>query len=73
MEPVLWTAVTSFFVAGAAWGAVKTGLNGTREKIGELHQRLSKHIDEETSADLTTHERLTRVETKVDTLIERIK
>ena len=77
MEPVIWTALTSFFVAGASYGAVimglKKGLNGTAARVKDVGDRLVKHIDDESGNDKLTHERLAKVETKVDLIYERIK
>ena len=79
MEPVIWYAVTtSIFAAGAAWAGVKVSLNGTKKRVEETHRQLTDHIREEGLADMhthdriaKTHERLTRVETKVDMVLEK--
>jgi len=77
MEPTVVTVVSSFgtaiFVAGIAWGTIKKGLNGTSERVKEIHERLHSHIKDESDADKHTHERIARVETKIDLLSERIK
>ena len=73
MEPALmYTIGTGLFVLGAAWGGTKVALNGTREKVREIHERLSLHISDEVSADIVTHERVTRIETKVDLILDRL-
>lgn len=70
MEPSIGYAVISaFFAAGAAWGAVRSALNGTRGKVDDVHKRLAAHIDDESVADKVTHERIARVETKIDMLL----
>ena len=45
---------------GAAWGAAKQALNGTRERVQKLEEKTDHHADT-----------LARVETKVDILIDR--
>jgi hypothetical protein len=80
MEPFLgYAAITSIFAAGAAWAGVKVSLNGTKLRVEETHTRLADHIRDEGLADMhthdriaKTHERLTRVETKVDMLLEKM-
>ena len=74
MEPATlgYVALTGFFAAGAAWGAVKSGLNGTKARMEALHKNLDDHIKEEHANDMHTHERIARVETKVDLIIEEI-
>ena len=58
--PVLWAVGTAIFTGGIAWGSVKHAINGTKERLGKV---------EDTSSDNT--QRLTRVETKIDILIDR--
>ena len=74
MESIVgYAALTAIFSAGAAWAGVKTSLNGARKRIDETHERLARHIEDESMADLHTHERLAKVETKVDILIDKFK
>ena len=68
----LWpSAVTAIFVGGVAWGATKSALNGTRDRVRSIQDELRNHITEEHNADMETHERIARVETKLDMLISR--
>jgi len=63
MEPVTLLAIQALggaTVVGGAYGAVKTALNGTKERVKEL---------EKDSKD--AHDRLARIETKLDFLVER--
>ena len=53
---------TTIFVAGAAWGGAKVALNGTRNRV--------KMLEEESK---TTTDRLARIETKIDILLENKK
>ena len=72
-QTIAYALIVAFFSAGAAWGAVKAGLNGTRGKVESLTDQITDHIRDETKNDRTTHERIARVETKVDIVIERMK
>jgi hypothetical protein len=45
---------------GAAWGGAKVALNGTRLRVKELEQ-----------ADRDKTDRLARIETKIDMLLEK--
>lgn len=72
-SPLLTSMGTAIFVGGVAWGATKSALNGTRMRVQQIHEELRSHIRDESSADMETHERITRVETKLDMLIDRVK
>ena len=58
--PLLWALSTGVFAGGIAFGGVKVALNGTKDRVKQL----------ELEAHLTT-DRLARIETKIDTLVER--
>ena len=74
MEPVIsYAALTAIFSAGAAWAGVKVSLNGTKRRVEETHRQLAEHIKDESAADMKTHERIARVETKVDMVLENFK
>ena len=62
MEPVtiIMGGMTVLVSGGAAWGAAKQALNGTRERVQKLEGKVDQHSDT-----------LARVETKVDILIDR--
>jgi hypothetical protein len=51
--------------AGAAWGAVKVSLNGTRSRVRKIESQMDEGLAKE--ADL--HDRLARLETKIDLLL----
>lgn len=62
--------------AGAAWGAVKMSLNGTRVRVKEIQSDLEAHREDlrihmrEEHADyMGQQDRLARVETKIDLLL----
>ena len=71
--PFMWTLLTALVAAAFAAGGAKRALNGTRERVKEIHEQLNSHIDEEANNDKQTHERLATVETKVDIVLERLK
>ena len=72
MEPFIGYAVlTAVFSAGAAWAGVKVSLNGTKRRVEETHERLARHIQDESKADLITHERIASIETKLDIALAR--
>ena len=60
MEGYILSGATLVFAAGSAWGAVKVGMNGTKDRL--------KHLEEEHEGIV---DRLARVETKIDMLLER--
>lgn len=76
MDPAyifIWTIGTSLIGAGVVLGVLKKTINGSVGRITEIHDRLTKHIDDEGRADSHTHERIARVETKVDIILERMR
>lgn len=73
LTPFATSIMTAIFVSGAAWGATKAALNGTKMRVQEVHKKISDHIKEEADADKETHQRIARVETKIDMILERYK
>lgn len=55
--------------AGAAWGAVKVTLNGTRNRVKNLEFMFEQHRKDERETDQVQADRLARVETKIDLLL----
>lgn len=70
---IAYSLATAIFVGGMAWGATKSALNGTRQRVQEIHETVIKHITDEHNADQKTHERIASVEAKVDLILARIK
>lgn len=68
-----YAILTAVFVGGIAWGASKSALNGTRTRVSEIQKELRQHIAEESGRDSEVRERIVRIETKVDVLIEKAK
>lgn len=69
---VVVTVLAPLFTAGAAWGGVKVALNGTRDAVKRIEQKVdAHHADvqarfvrvEDDVADV--RERMVRVETKI--------
>ena len=64
-----WTVGTALVTAASAWKAVKMGLNGARKDIEDTKIELRDHIRTENEADQRLHEKVGRIEGKLDTLI----
>jgi hypothetical protein len=64
-----YTVLTALFLAGTVWGATKAALNGTKQRVQIIHEELREHIHDEHNADMETHERIARMEAKLDLLI----
>ena len=57
---------TALVTGGVAWGSVKQALNGTRAAVEETKQEVKEILHE----NHNFHERLVKVETKIDILLE---
>ena len=64
--PFMWTLFTALVAAAFAAGGAKKALNGTKDRVKEIHQRLQAHIQDESDNDRVHAERIARVEAKVD-------
>ena len=74
MEPAfIYSTMSAVFVAGTTIGYIKKTLNGTTERVKEIQSSLNNHIAEESDNDTETHERIAKVETKVDLIIHGFK
>ena len=62
--------MTGVFAAGVAWGGVKMGLNGQKEKLDKVSRDLADHLNTYAEDREEVVRTLTRVETKVDLLID---
>ena len=76
----VWAIATAVATAGAAWGGVKSSLNGTRRSIAELHREhqqlsalLREHTDDEHAHVAETNTRIGRVEGKLDLLTHMVQ
>jgi hypothetical protein len=45
IDPIYITAGTGLLTIGAAWGAVRTGLNGSRKNIADTNERVTRMDD----------------------------
>lgn len=52
----------------AAWGGTRQALNGTKERVKSIDEKMDSHIQTSQSKHETLVERIAVVETKVDTL-----
>lgn len=66
-----WPALTVVASAGAAWGAVKHSLNGTRERVSKIETALADHAEKDDQLQNDTIDRLARIETKLDVIADR--
>lgn len=71
MEFEAWKLITAALALGGSWGGAKVALNGTRERVKEVSEKLETHIKDEAEQDLKLHQRMAGVETKIDILIDR--
>lgn len=55
---------------GAAWGGARVALNGTRERVKQLSKDLKDHIEHDHTVQLETVDRLARIETKLDRVLD---
>jgi hypothetical protein len=62
---------TALITGGVAYGSVKQALNGTRERVKKIEENQRNHEvqDEERFRDAA--DRLARIETKIDILLEK--
>lgn len=65
---ILIVLLTPLVTAGAAIGGIKVGLNGSRERIRKIETNVDEHKILTEARHLETVQRLTRIETKLDTL-----
>lgn len=73
---LLIPAIAAAGSAGAAWGAVKMSLNGTRARVKTIEDILKDHLRDEMAAYevanerlMVSNDRLSRLETKIDLLL----
>lgn len=59
IDPLIYAIGTGLFTGGVAWGAVKVTLNGTKERVKNLE-----------ISDQDCRDRLVRIETKLDTVLQ---
>lgn len=68
MDPITLAVSVGTAVAAAAgsYGASKATLNGTKERVERIEQKIDKHIDNSQTTTMEVSERLTRIETKIE-------
>lgn len=72
VEPeVLLMGATAVGSLGAAWGGAKVALNGTRSRVQRIESVLDEHIDEDEQLNRDSIDRLARLETKIDILLQK--
>jgi hypothetical protein len=53
---------------GVAVGVAKTTFNGSKEKLNGIAKDLKEHVEHDHAIQLDAVQRLTRIETKLDTM-----
>jgi len=69
MDPLTTSALisigTALAAAAGSYGATKASLNGTKERVERIENKLDGYIKESHDQRLNVSERLSRVETKI--------
>ncbi len=63
-------AAPMFLAIGVAWGGVRVGLNGTKEKVKQVETELDQHKEMYYKDSRQIVKTLASLETKVDLLIQ---
>lgn len=61
------SVLTGVATVAAAWGGTKVALNGTRDRVKNVEHDMVQHKSMNQKQHIETVERLTRIETKLDT------
>lgn len=61
------SVLTGVATVAAAWGGTKVALNGTRDRVKNVEIDMVTHKELNAKQHIETVERLTRIETKLDT------
>lgn len=56
---------------GGAWQGAKVALNGTRQRVKKLETDLESHKIVSSNNHIEAVDRLARIETKIDAIVER--
>ena len=68
VDPTLLQWLVPVATVAAAWGGTRQALNGTRERVRGIDDKLDRFIVKEFDRHTDTLERVARVETKVNSL-----
>lgn len=68
---VVIAVVTLVGSAAVTFGAVRAGLNGTRETVRGISTTLNEHVKADISAQLAAAVAIGKLETKIDAFLER--
>lgn len=71
MEPWMISVAAGLVSIGGAYGGAKVALNGTRERVKEVKADLSAHMEKDEDLQDRMIDRLARIETKLDILMEK--
>lgn len=71
--PILWAIGSGFvsaaFTGGVAWGTVKSALNGTRQRVRNVEEKVEALDEKMDEHQLEAIKEITAVSTKVDLLL----
>lgn len=74
MDPTIMDTVSVYLMGGTilasggiAFGAVRSALNGTKERVNKIEVGVSKHLEDH----VKIIESITRMETKLDILLDK--
>lgn len=71
IDPTIIQFLLPVAAAAAAWGGSRQALNGTRERVKTIDQKMDSHIKQTAENFSSVTERMAVVETKVDSLTQR--
>lgn len=73
MDPTIMDTVSVYLMGatilasgGIAFGAVRSALNGTKERVNKIEVNVAKHLDDHTKIIAS----IARIETKLDILVK---
>lgn len=72
IDPTVIQFLLPVAAAAAAWGGSRQALNGTRERVKRIDEKMDSHIKQTADNFSSVTERMAVVETKVDDLKHRI-
>ena len=72
LDPTIIQFLLPVAAAAAAWGGSRQALNGTRERVKTIDEKMDKHVNQTAANFSTVTERIAVVETKVDDLKHKV-
>ena len=72
LDPTIIQFLLPVAAAAAAWGGSRQALNGTRERVKTIDEKMDKHVNQTAANFSAMKERIAVVETKVDDLKHKV-